>query len=87
MSDLPSTKLQVFVAPCIPYLVRQAANKAGFEFSAQWVRERLARLLADELGEDYDEIMADMPVSWRERPGAVKLKSVSKGSVSVGQDG
>lgn len=83
----PLTKIQFEVGPSFPFLVRQAANKAGFEFSALWLRERLCRLLADELGEDYDELMAEMPVSWRDNPGAVIFKSADKPSEDVGQVG
>lgn len=91
-STRQNTKLQVEVAPCVPYLARVAAAKAGFPSSSQWVRVRLAELLARELAgtEDavtFEEIMEDMPVPWHENPGAVRLKSASKSGEEVGQVG
>ena len=74
-TGLPYPKLQVYVASEVPFLVRQAAQQAGFPHSTLWVRDRLARLLAEELGESYDELMESMPPSWSQRPGFIKKKT------------
>jgi hypothetical protein len=76
-------KLQTDVSPEIPYLIRSAAKQAGFETSADWHRDRLCRLLAAELGEDFDDLMADMPLRWRDNPGAVKLSAQSDSKSGV----
>lgn len=74
-------KLQVTVAAEIPFLIREAATQAGFRHASLWVRDRLARLLAEELGEDYDEIMANMPTPWEKNPGGVILDGAHKAGV------
>lgn len=63
-----------------PYLVNLAAKKAGFGSMSEWWRDRLATLLAEELGEDRDALLAEMPKSWRENPGAVRLVQPDKSS-------
>lgn len=73
-TGVPYPKLQSYVAMEVPYLVRQAAEKAGMAHSTLWVRDRIARALAEELDDvDYDEVMAAMPPTWAQRPGAVVL--------------
>ena len=70
-------KLQTWVAFEVPYLIRAASDRAGFEYGSLWVRDRIARALAEELAgtEDattYEEIMAAMPPSRDERPGFIR---------------
>jgi hypothetical protein len=87
-TGLPYPKLQVYVASEVPYLIRQAAEQAGYRHMTLWVRDRLARALADELDdEDYDEIMANMPAGWEQRPGYCKPSLPNKPGVHSGTGG
>lgn len=82
-------KLQTWVGFPVPFLIHEAAQLAGFEYDSLWIRDRVARLLAEELAgtEDaltYEEILATMPPSKRERPGFIKP---GKPGVHIGMSG
>jgi len=72
-------------------MVKRAATQAGYRHGTLWLRDRIARMLAYELGEDYDAIMAGMPKSWEDNPGAARIEHVSdqaaKSGVQEGQAG
>lgn len=79
-------------SPMLPYLLNEAATRAGLPNRTAWLRDRISRLLADEVPDEctYEELMADMPPTWEQNPGAVKLKSAESAgmdSVEVGQVG
>lgn len=89
-TGLPYPKLQVYVAPQVPYLVHLASTSAGYRHATLWLRDRLARLLDEELAghedhESYAELMADMPPGWRDRPGFIVLDN--NGDGDSGQSG
>ena len=85
-------KLQCWVGFEIPYLIAAATKRAGYEYGSLWIRDRIARALAEELaGTDdattYEEIMAAMPPSRDERPGFIRRSAAGKASVQSGASG
>jgi hypothetical protein len=87
-TGLPYPKLQVYVATELPYLIRQAAEAAGHRHMTLWLRDRIVRAICEELpNEDFDEIMANMPPSWNERPGYCKPSLPDKAGVQSGTGG
>lgn len=78
------TYVHFTAAACVPAMARRAATQAGFRHTSEWYRDRLARMLAYELDEDYEKIMAQMPAPWDKNPGAARP---NKAGVPEGQGG
>lgn len=65
-----------------PYLVKQASLAAGYPSASAWMRALIAEKCAELLGEDRDEIMANMPPTWEDCPGAARPNRGSLSSMS-----
>lgn len=55
------TKLQFVTAANHPMLIHQAAQQAGLTSNTAWVQRCIARGLAEDLGLNYDDLVADLP--------------------------
>lgn len=69
--------LKANVSADFPSLVREAAVKADFANSSDWVRHHLAAALAEQLGIDATELLGRQP-HWGSGKGATSPEYIAK---------
>jgi hypothetical protein len=81
LGDGPEIELTAYlktnVSADFPALVREAAVRAGFKNSSDWVRQRLIEALVDEIGAEYEPLLARQP-HWGNGKGATSPEYIAK---------